>query len=112
MRKTKCKKKKGELFVVCPTLDMMLASCDNIKDAAHKGGYEYSNFLKACKLETDVRISTYQKCAATFEKDVLIIHLPVGLIDSVVSSTSHLSNRCYTIMEADCAHIFREYLSI
>ncbi len=70
----------GRLFIVHPTLDMLLASCDNIKQTAENGGIEYSNFLKTCNLEKDIRISSYQKCANAFGLDMLIIHLPCGVI--------------------------------
>lgn len=97
----------GRLFIVCPTLDMLLASCDNIKQTAENGGIEYSNFLKSCKLEKDIRISSYQKCANAFGMDTLIVHLPCGVIDSMVSTQKHLSNRCHTVQSKDLLQILR-----
>lgn len=95
------------LFIVCPTLDMMLGSSDNIKQIAANEGMEYSNFLKACKLEKDIRISSYQKCATAFGLDTLIVHLPCGMIQSVVNTQMHLSNRCYTVQTNDLLRILR-----
>lgn len=91
----------GRLYIVHPTLDVLLSSCKNVKMAADISGIEYSNFLKSCKLEKDLRTSTYQKCATGFKKDVLIVHLPCGLIESIVSVKPHLSNRCYCIEQED-----------
>ena len=48
------------LYVICPTLDMMLASCDNVKKIAYDSGLDYSNFVKTCKFQRDIRLSTYQ----------------------------------------------------
>lgn len=102
----------GRLFIVHPTLDMLLASCDNIKQTAENGGIEYSNFLKTCKLEKDIRISSYQKCANAFGLDTLIIHLPCGVIDSVVNTQKHQSNRCYTLQGKDLLRILRTWHQI
>lgn len=99
---------KGQLFIMRPTLDMLLSSCDNVKRAADIGGTEYSNFVKSCKLGKDLRISTYQKCATAFGKDTLIIHLPCGLIDSLVTPKVHLSHRFHTIEEKDLTLILRK----
>ncbi len=92
---------KGRLYVVHPPLDVMVSFCENVKIAADISGIEYSNFVKSCKLTKDIRISTYQKCAAGFGKDVLIVHLPCGLIESVATPKRHLSNRCYCIGQED-----------
>lgn len=51
---------KGHLYIVGPTLEILALSCTNLKEAAYTSGIEYSNFLKACKMENDIRISTYQ----------------------------------------------------
>ena len=57
-------KPKGQLYISSPTLESLVLLCDNAKEAAHISGIEYSNFLKACKMEKDIRFSTYRKCAA------------------------------------------------
>ena len=55
-------KGEGRLFIVLPTLEIMLSSCDNSKMRAQGAGMEYSNFRKHCKMQTDLRIDTYTKC--------------------------------------------------
>ena len=107
-KKQNTPKTKGRLFIVCPTLDMLLASCDNIKKAADDGGIEYSNFVKNCKLEKDLRISTYLKCAYALGKDMLIIHLTYGIIDSIVKTRKNISNRCQIVEEKDLLRILRK----
>ncbi len=44
-------KPKGHLFISSPTLEGLALLCENAKEAAHISGIEYSNFLKACKME-------------------------------------------------------------
>ena len=79
-------KPKGHLFYISsPTLEGLALLCDNAKEAAHISGIEYSNFLKACKMEKDIRFSIYRKCAAGLGKKVLVIHLPLGNIESRLS---------------------------
>ena len=73
------------LYVICPTLDMMLASCDNVKQLAYDSGLDYSNFVKTCKFQRDIRLSTYQRCAEAFGMDTLILHLPLGAVESFAS---------------------------
>lgn len=97
------------LFVVCPTLDMMLSSCDNVKQMALECGIDYSNFVKSCKLQKDIRISTYQKHAKAFGMDTLIVHLPLGMIESYTAVHTHISNRCYTIQKEDLLRILYHY---
>lgn len=105
-------KAKGRLYVVHPPLDVLVSFCENVKNAADISGIEYSNFVKACKLEKDIRISTYQKCAAGFDKDVLLIHLPCGLIESVVTPKQHLSNRFYCIKQEDLIRILNRLFQV
>ena len=83
---------KGHLYIGCPTPETLALSCVNAKDAAHTSSIEYSNFLKACKMEKDIRISTYRKCAAGLGKEVLIIHLPLGTIESMTKPKAHVKN--------------------
>ena len=51
-------KGEGRLFIVLPTLEIMLSSCDNSKMRAQVAGMENSNFRKHCKMQTDLRIDT------------------------------------------------------
>lgn len=99
---------KEHLYISCPTLETLVLSCVNAKDAAHTSGIEYSNFLKACKLERDIRLSTYRKCAAGLGMDVLIIHLPHDIIKTLVKPRPHVRNRYETIEQDELIKIFRE----
>lgn len=47
-------KPKGHLYISSPTLEGLVLLCENAKEAAHISGIEYSNFLKACKMEKDI----------------------------------------------------------
>ena len=91
---------KGHLYIGSPTLESLALLCDNAKEAAHISGIEYSNFLKACKMEKDIRFSTYRKCAAGLGKEVLVIHLPLGTIGSMIESKTHV-NGFYETIEQD-----------
>ena len=88
---------KGHLYIGCPTLETLALSCVNAKDAAHTSSIEYSNFLKACKMEKDIRFSTYRKCAAGLGKEVLVIHLPLGTIGSMIEPKTHVNGFYETI---------------
>ena len=88
---------KGHLYIGCPTLETLALSCVNAKDAAHASSIEYSNFLKACKMGKDIRLSTYRKCAAGLGKEVLIVHLPLGTIESMTKPKAHVKNLYETI---------------
>ena len=90
-------KQKGHLYIGSPTLETLALSCVNAKDAAHTSSIEYSNFLKACKLEKDIRLSTYRRCAAGLGKEVLIIHLPLETIESMTKPKAHVKNLYETI---------------
>ena len=57
-------KPKGHLYISSPTLESLVLLCENAKEAAHISGIEYSNFLKACKMEKDIVNST-SKCKFT-----------------------------------------------
>ena len=90
-------KGEGRLFIVLPTLEIMLSSCDNSKMRAQVAGMENSNFRKHCKMQTDLRIDTYTKCASAFDMDVLLLHLPKGMIESLVHTTEDKDHRFFTI---------------
>ena len=94
-------KGEGRLFIVLPTLEIMLSSCDNSKMRAQVAGMEYSNFRKHCKMQTDLRIDTYTKCASAFDMDVLLLHLLKGMIESLVHTTEDKDLRFFTIEKED-----------
>ena len=94
-------KGEGRLFIVLPTLETMLSSCDNSKMRAQGAGMEYSNFRKHCKMQTDLRIETYTKCASAFDMDVLLLHLPKGMIESLVHTTEDKDHSFFTIEKED-----------
>ena len=94
-------KGEGRLFIVLPTLEIMLSSCDNSKMRAQVASMEYSNFRKHCKMQTDLRIDTYTKCASAFDMDVLLLHLPKGMIESLVHTTEDKDRRFFTIEKED-----------
>lgn len=99
---------KGHLYISTPTLETLVLSCINVKEAAHTSGIEYSNFLKACKLEKDIRLSTYRRCAAGLGMDVLIIHLPHNIVRKLVKPRPHVRNRYETIEQDEIIEIFGE----
>lgn len=88
---------KGQLFIVHPTLEMLSETCENRKLKAHQANMEYSNFMKHCRMQTDLRINTYVRCAAAFDMDVLILHLPKGLINSLTNPKHQHNSRYATI---------------
>lgn len=90
----------AKFYVVLPTLEIMLSASKNCKLRAGYANMEYSNFMKHCKMQTDLRINTYARCAAAFDMDVLLIHLPKGMIESMIATTPHKSLRFSTIGKA------------
>ncbi|MCG2649609.1 hypothetical protein JJE65_09455 [Alloprevotella tannerae] len=110
--KMRPQREKGRLFIVLPTLEIMLSSCDNSKMKAQIAGMEYSNFLKHCKMQANLRIETYTKCAAAFDMDVLLLHLPKGMIDSLVHSSSDKSHRFFTIEREDLIFLLNELCQV
>ena len=101
--KTKKQNSRGNVkyYVVLPTLEIMLSASKNCKIRADYADMEYSNFMKHCKMQTDLRINTYARCAAAFDMDVLLIHLPKGMIDSMIATTPHKSLRFSTMEQED-----------
>ena len=97
------------LYVICPTLDMMLASCDNVKQLAYDSGLDYSNFVKTCKFQRDIRLSTYQRCAEAFGMDTLILHLPLGAVESFAAVQTHHGNQCLMVQKEDLLRILRHF---
>ena len=105
--KTKKQNSRGNVkyYVVLPTLEIMLSASKNCKIRADYADMEYSNFMKHCKMQTDLRINTYARCAAAFDMDVLLIHLPKGMIDSMIATTLHKSLRFSTMEQEDLIFI-------
>jgi hypothetical protein len=95
------------LYIVHPTLDVLLTSCDNVKQVAFECGMDHSNFIKICKLGTDFRISTYVKCANAFGMETLIMHIPKEILDAIVDVKEHWSSRCHVIKEKDLLEILQ-----
>lgn len=108
-RKKECKSnKEGRIFIVKPTIDMMLSTCINLKLVANLGDFEY----KTCKLGKDIRLSSLERCATAFGRDTLVIHLPAGLVESVTNPQVHHSGLFHTIEEAELKIALREILKI
>ena len=57
--KTKKQNSRGNVkyYVVLPTLEIMLSASKNCKIRADYADMEYSNFMKHCKMQTDLRIN-------------------------------------------------------
>ena len=90
------------MYIVRPTLETLMSSCDDCKVRADMVELEYSNFRKQCKMRQNMGIETYAKCAAAFDRDVLIIHLPKGLIDKAgIRHEMHDGGRYCTIEKED-----------
>lgn len=100
----------GHLYIGCPTLETLAFSCVNAKVAAHTSNIEYSNFLKACKMEKDIRLNTYRKCAAGLGKEVLIVHLPLGTIESMTKPKAHVKNLYETIEQDELIKVLMKVM--
>lgn len=74
----------SKLFIVCPTPRMLLESHPNLKEAALKAHMEYSNYVKACKMERDMCISTYLRLLSGHDLELVLLPLPIGTIESCI----------------------------
>ena len=74
----------SKLFIVCPTPRMLLENHPNLKEAALKARMEYSNYVKACKLDRDMFISTYLRLLSGHGKELVLLPLPQGTIESCI----------------------------
>lgn len=112
MPKKKCPKmeEQGCLFIVCPTLEMRLRASSNLKRVAMNANMEYSNFIKACKLESNLNLRTYLKCAKAFDKEVVLLHLPSGFVESITTPQKH--QWFSTIEQRDLMEIVRKLFQI
>ena len=61
-------------------------------------------------MEKDIRLSTYQKCAAGLGMAVLIVYLPSGIIERHTNLKPHIDNRYETIKQDELIRFFRELM--
>lgn len=97
----------AKLFIVCPTLKMLLDNHRNPKEVACKAHMEYSNFIKSCKLERDMLISTYIKCLNAYDRDLVLLALPKGMVEDTISPDKNNGDWFYTITQNDFIQIIR-----
>ena len=88
------------VYIAGDTLEMKCANCDNLKEVAYGVDMDFSNFLKQCKMQADIRLGTCARCAAAFDMDIVMFYLPKGLID-VVQPVYHKNRHYATIKEED-----------
>lgn len=98
----------AKLFIVCPTLRMLLDGHPNPKEIASKSKIEYSNFMKACKLKRDVLLSTYIKCMNAYGRDLILLSLPKGIVESETSPEQGKGDWFYTITQEELIEIERK----
>ena len=65
----------GRIIIVSPTHEDFLFQSKNPKEVYAKAQKDASNFDKMCRLEKDVRLSTYAECSSAFDKDTIILHI-------------------------------------
>lgn len=65
----------GRIIIVSPTLKDLLFQSKNPKEVYAKAQKDASNFDKMCRLEKEVRLSTYAECSSAFDKDTIILHV-------------------------------------
>ena len=65
----------GRIIIVSPTLEDLLFQSKNPKEVYAKAQKDASNFDKMCRLEKEVRLSTYAECSSAFDKDTIILHV-------------------------------------
>lgn len=85
MPKTPKKTETGRIIIVAPTHGDLLFQTRNPKEVHAKVQKDGSNFDKVCRLEHDLRLSTYALCSSAFEKDTIILHVSPKLIDNLES---------------------------
>ena len=101
------------MYIVRPTLETLMSSCDDCKARAGMVELEYSNFRKQCKMRQNMGIETYAKCAAAFDRDVLIIHLPKGMMDETgIRPVMHDDGRHFTIEKEDLISLLNRLCGI
>ena len=65
----------GRIIIVSPTHEDFLFQSKNPKEVYAKAQKDASNFYKMCRLEKEVRLSTYAECSSAFDKDTIILHI-------------------------------------
>ncbi len=65
----------GRIIIVSPTHEDFLFQSKNPKEVYAKAQKDASNFDKMCRLEKEVRLSTYAECSSAFDKDTIILHI-------------------------------------
>lgn len=95
----------AKLFIVCPTLRMLLDNHPNPKEIASKSDMEYSNFIKVCKLKRDVLLSTYIKCVNAYGRDLVLLSLPKGIVESETSPEQGKGDWFYTITHEELIEV-------
>jgi len=58
----------GRIIIVSPTLEDLLFQSKNPKEVYAKAQKDASNFYKMCRLEKEVRLSTYAECSSAFTR--------------------------------------------
>ena len=100
----------GRIIIVSPTHEDFLFQSKNPKEVYAKAQKDASNFDRMCRLEKDVRLSTYAECSSAFDKDTIILHVErkdLEHLDSL-SLVRQLKNEnvgVYTISRTDFLHI-------
>lgn len=101
MRKKRHRKKYKNLYILEKSLEQILEQRIDKKELAYSINQDYSNFSKMCRLSTNPTIGSYVDCALAFDLDVLIIHLPKGLIEDTVETLYNPSGRFKLLSSSD-----------
>ena len=78
----------GRIIIVSPTHEDFLFQRKNPKEVYAKAQKDASNFDKMCRLEKDVRLSTYAECSSAFDKDTIILHVERKDLEHLIGSTA------------------------
>ena len=101
MKKKQHRKKYKNLYILEKSLEQILEQRIDKKEIAYNIDQDYSNFSKMCRLSTNPTIGSYVDCAQAFDLDVLIIHLPKGLIENSVMVQPNPSDRFKLLSSSD-----------
>lgn len=101
MKKKQHRKKYKNLYILEKSLEQILEQRIDKKEIAYNIDQDYSNFSKMCRLSTNPTIGSYVDCALAFDLDVLIIHLPKGLIEDTVETQYNSSGRFKLLSSSD-----------
>lgn len=100
----------GRIIIVSPTHEDFLFQSKNPKEVYAKAHKDASNFDKMCRLEKDVRLSTYAECTSAFDKVTIILHIEQKDLEhlgslSLVRQLKNDNVGVYTISRTDFLHI-------